>query len=198
MFASEKFFFSVMADRAGIHAILWDDKTELVRALLVLRAVMQAVEFEFLAVSGGQNDLDQLIGIIDARRPNPVQSDADNLAVRENTFVILLLQQASSQTVGPWLNGWRTPLSEPPGSILVIRAADFGQFQRNAPDLSSFIGPKVLDSSSMISHFSTKVVSSLSATLPPAAIDALARLPGEMPTRNQLNDWIQRCADESE
>lgn len=33
MFPSEKFYFSVATDHAGVHVILWQDKNELVRAI---------------------------------------------------------------------------------------------------------------------------------------------------------------------
>ncbi len=193
MFASEKFFFSVVTDRAGVHVLLWEDKNELVRALLVLNAVMQTTRIQFIAVSGEESDINHLIQVIDARRPNLLSSENDDPGESENPFLVLLFQQASSQSIGPWLNGWRNPLSESPGSLLVIRSADFGQFQRNAPDLSSYVGPKLLDSSSMISHFSPEILSGLCAVLAPSAIEALQRLPGVLPTPDELEQWIRFC-----
>lgn len=198
MFASEKFFFSVATDRAGVHVLLWEDKNELVHALLVLNAAMQTIEVQFIAVSGEESDVNRLIQVIDARRPSLLPSEIDDSEEGGNPFLILLFQQASSQTIGPWLNGWRNPLSESPGTLLVIRSADFEQFQRNAPDLSSYVGPKVFDSSSMISHFSSEILSSLSAALAPSAMDALQKLPGVMPTVDELEQWIRYCRLSSE
>lgn len=193
MFASEKFFFSVATDLAGVHVLLWEDKNELVRALLVIHAATPTKQLDFIAVSGEESDINQLIRVIDARRPSVLPAEIDDSREKENPFLVLLFQQASSQTIGPWLNGWRNPLSESPGSLLVIRSADFEQFQRNAPDLSSYVGPKVLDSSSMISHFSPEILSRLSAALAPSAIEALQRLPGVMPATDELEQWIESC-----
>ena len=193
MYVSEKFFFSVVTDRAGVHVLLWEDKNELVRALLVLQAAMQTAELQFILVSGEESDLDELIRIIDTRRPGVLPSELDETGETDATFLVLLFQQASSQTIGPWLNGWRNPLAESPGSLLVIRSADFEQFQRNAPDLSSFVGPKVLDSSSMISDFSPEILRYLKVSLAPSAIEALDKLPGTMPMMDELEQWLRDC-----
>lgn len=198
MFVSEKFFFSVATDRAGVHVLLWEDKNELVRALLVLEAAMQTTEFQFILVSGVESDVDQLIQVIDTRRPSLLPSEVDDSGERDNPFLVLLFQQASSQTIGPWLNGWRNPLAESPGSLLVIRSADFEQFQRNAPDLSSYVGPKVLDSSTMISEFSPEILCCLKVALTPSTIEALEKLPGTMPNRDELEQWIRYCGLSSE
>ena len=198
MIASEKFFFSVATDLAGVHVLLWEDKNELVRSLLVLHAAMQVRDLQFLLVSGVESDISKLINVIDARRPSLFPTESNASAEMENPFLVLLFQQASLQTIGPWLNGWRNPLSESPGSLLVIRSADFEQFQRNAPDLSSYVGPKILDSSSMISYFSPEILSCLNAELAPSAIEALQKLPGELPTIDGLERWIRYCRISSE
>lgn len=189
MFASEKFFFSVLVDRAGVHAILWEDKAELVRALLVLQAAIQAMEISYIAVSGEESVVDGLMNIIGARRPSPVPSDTSEIGA--SRFLVLMFQQATFQAIGPWLNGCRKPLSEPPGSLLVVRSADFEQFQRSAPDLSSYIGPKIFDASSMVSDFSPEIMNCLRTELPRSAIEALQGLPGEMPVADELTRWIE-------
>ena len=198
MIASEKFFFSVVTDLAGVHVLLWEDKNELVRSLLVLLAAMQFSDVQFIVVPGEKSDISTLIKVVDARRPSLLPTEINASAEIKNPFLVLLFQQASSQTIGPWLNGWRNPLSESPGSLLVIRSADFDQFQRNAPDLSSYVGPKVLDSSTMISHFSPEILSCLNAELALSAMVALQKLPGVMPTIGELDQWIRFCRFSSE
>jgi len=66
--------------------------------------------------------------------------DPDNDQPPAHPLWELFLQQAVGKEVSLRLNGWRRPLSEPKGTLLVVRTADFDEFQRDAPDLASFIG----------------------------------------------------------
>ena len=202
MIGSEKFFFSISFDKRGVHVLLWDDKHDLVRALLVLAATLKDVEINSLIVSERDSDLLSLQKSSDDRRRGISQEE---LGESENSiqekgsaptlaFLVLFFQQASMGTVGAFLNGLRNPLSETPGSLLVIRAADFARFSHAAPDLASFVGPKVLDASSMISDFSPEIVSSLTSSLPDDWGAAINKLPGEPPTQQELDAWLALCA----
>src|SRR5262249_25441092 len=101
------------------------------------------------------------------------------------------LQQARTELIGPWLNGWRRPLSESPGSLLVIRSADFPAFQRDAPDLTSFVGPRVYDASTMLSLFTPRTAQHLETIMPRELVDILKHLPGKTPSRNELRQWLK-------
>jgi len=196
MSTAEQLAFSISNERRAIHALLWDDQQDLVRALLVLCAGRDGLAVEALLVSGDENDLRALRELVETRvQLGDGESDlAGEPDPRRNRFWILFVQQASSSAVGPWLNGWRRPISDPPGAMLVIRHADFDSFQRNAPDIASFIGPRIYDAAAMLSVFSKTTYEGLKTRLPDEIQTAVNGLPGRSPSEQEIADWIKASA----
>jgi hypothetical protein len=162
---------SLRLEPQGVFVLLWDAKEDLVRALLVLRAAFEDVPTRCLLLTPGTRSeailremIESRLGEFEGRPPGHLW--------------FLFLQQASSKVVGPLLNGWRTPLRQAPGTILVIRRADYNAFQKDAPDLASFIGPRVYDASTMISVVSREVYKHLQPIVPSEFAVLLADLPG--------------------
>jgi hypothetical protein len=192
MSTAEQLAFSISSERRAVHVLLWDDKNDLVRALLALLAGLD-IEIYSLVVSDRDEDLSALRRLVETRIPiseDEMDSDhaSEGIAAR---YWLLFLQQASSTIVGPWLNGWRRPISETPGSMLVIRHADYDSFQRSAPDIASFVGPRIFDASTMLSVFSKTTYDRLSERLPEDLEQLLGRLPGTAPSEKHLMEWIQ-------
>ncbi|HEV3384183.1 MAG TPA: hypothetical protein VG097_05175, partial [Gemmata sp.] len=103
---------------------------------------------------------------------------------------LLFLQQASYQVVGPLVNGWRSLFREEHGTVIIIRYVDFEPFQRAAPDLASFIGPRIYNASNLLSLFSDTTKKQLEVTLPQKWLKILVELPGAMPSDESIRDWI--------
>ncbi len=196
MSTAEKLAFSICTERRGIHVLLWDDQNDLVRALLALFAGLGDLRTSALLLSDHEKDLRALRELVETQIE--VSDDApgleEDVRSRRDHLWILCLQQASSNAVGPWLNGWRRPISDPPGAMLVIRHADFGSFQRNAPDIASFIGPRIYDASTMLSVFSKATYELLKTRLPDEIEAVLRRLPGTSPSEAEVADWIKASA----
>jgi len=196
MSTAEQLAFSICTERRGIHVVLWDDQNDLVRALLALFAGLDDLRTSALLLSDQEKDLLALRELVETRIE--ISEDASGLEedrrLRRDQLWILCLQQASSIAVGPWLNGWRRPISDPPGAMLVIRRADFGSFQRNAPDIASFIGPRIYDASTMLSVFSKTTHELLRTRLPDEIEAVLRRLPGTSPSEADVADWIKASA----
>ena len=89
------------------------------------------------------------------------------------------------------MNGWRSALAEPPGALLIIRSADFTDFQRNAPDLASFIGPKIFDTSTMLSIWNARIAEKIRSQIPPEIKKILQKLPGEDSSEEEIVEWIK-------
>ena len=198
MSTAEQLAFSISVEGRGVHVLLWDDQNDLVRALLVLFAGIGDSPTHALLVSDDERDLRALRQLVETRVPVAEEKsdsggDADALAGR---FWALFLQQASTAAVGPWLNGWRRPISDPPGTMLVIRHADFDPFQRNAPDIASFVGPRIYDASTMLSVFSKETHERLDSRLPIEIERILKRLPGTPPSERDIANWIRATAPE--
>ncbi len=196
MSTAEQLAFSICTERRGIHVLLWDDQDDLVRALLALFAGLDDLQLHALLVSGDEKDLLALRELVETHMPitaEETKSERDPLS-RQSQFWLLFLQQASSNAVGPWLNGWRRPLSDPAGSMLVIRHADFLSFQRDAPDVTSFIGARIYDASTMLSVFSETTYERLKTHLPDEIEAVLSRLPGTLPAEEDIADWIKANA----
>ncbi len=197
MSTAEQLTFSISTERRAVHVLLWDDKNDLVRALLALLAGLD-MEIHSLVVSDRDEDLSALRRLVETRIPvgegvTDVDHAPEGIAAR---FWLIFLQQASSTIVGPWLNGWRRPISEPPGSMLVIRHADYDSFQRSAPDIASFVGPRIFGASTMLSEFSKTTYDRLRARLPEDLEQLLGRLPGTAPSEEHLMEWIQANASD--
>jgi hypothetical protein len=75
--------------------------------------------------------------------------------------------------------------------MLVIRHADFDPFQRSAPDIASFVGPRIYDASTMLSVFSRETYRRLRNRLPDEIEAILARLPGTAPSEQDVANWIK-------
>ena len=192
MSTADQLAFSIRVERGGIHVLLWDDQNDLVRALLALSAGLTDSRIHALLVSDGGDDLRALRQLVETRvRITGEESDSTpESASWEDRLWILFLQQASTSRVGPWLNGWRRPISDPPGSMLVIRHADLDPFQRSAPDIASFVGPRIYDASTMLSVFSKETYERLRNRLPDEIEPILARLPGTAPSERDVANWI--------
>ncbi len=191
MATAEQLALLIGEDGRGAHVLLWDDKQDLVHALLILLAVLGAEQVYFHVVSTDRDGAKALRDLVDMRCP--LEGDEEVGDARSPLGLrlwVLFLPQASSQQAGPWLNGWRRPLSEPPGTLLVVRHADFDAFQRSAPDLASFVGPRVYDASTMLSIISGDTARRLQARVPPDLERCLKQLPGKPPTREQIEHWL--------
>lgn len=193
MATAEQMANSIHLEQHGVFALLWDAKDDLVRALLILNTVLSDIPKRALLLAPGGQLTYALRSLIESRVMFLENGEeAPEGAEQCTTFElwILFLQQASSQAVGPVLNGWRSSLRKAPGTILIIRHGDFEPFQRAAPDLASFIGPKIYNASNLLSLFSGNTKKRLSTELPTEWNTILDELPGVMPSRASIGDWI--------
>lgn len=195
MATAERMANSMRIEGQGVFLLLWDAKEDLVRALLAMKAVLYDVPMKSLLLTPGSVALHALRRLIETREVIPVQSSDDEQEQPKpaTELWLLYLQQASSESLGPWLNGWRGVLRQSPGTILVVRHGDFEPFQRSAPDLASFVGPRIYNASTMLSVFSQPTLDRLDPGLPKSDVEILSELPGTMPEEDQLRRWIAAC-----
>lgn len=193
MATAEQMAKSLLLDGGGVHCLLWEDQDDLVRALIVFRASLLGATLLPCLLSSAEQSVGELRKILEMR---PVEkNDENDYFVFEQTrkaILILFLQQAASETIGPWLNGWRSALAKPPGTLIVIRYADFIAFQRHAPDLAGFIGPKIHDASSFLSLWSQETSKRLQIELPKDFATLLKQLPGKTPSPIEIKTWIEQ------
>ena len=190
----ERLAFSLREEGRGVHALLWDDIVDLYRVLLIIQAVLGDLPLQPFLVSSEKPRLDELKDLIQTELGNQISrgrmdGDAVDPDPSPHPLWILFLQQAASTQVGPRLNGWRRPLSDPRGTLLVIRNADFIDFQRNAPDLASFIGPRIYDAARMLMICSEQTLRAMKKSLPAFFDSILKHLPGTQPTTEELAEW---------
>jgi hypothetical protein len=190
----ENLAFSLREQGRGVHALLWDDLGDLIRVLLVTHAALGDIPLEPLLVSGETTRVAELRDLIQTRLADQIQQErledrADDPDPLPHPLWILFVNQAASKPAGPQLNGWRRPLSEPTGTLLIVRNADFRDFQRYAPDLASFIGPRIYDTSRLMMVCSRDTLVRLKKDLPRPFESILRQLPGTLPTAEELADW---------
>ncbi len=190
----EQLAFSLHEEGHGVHALLWDDMDDLYRVLLITIAALGEMPTQPLLISNEVTRIKELNDMIQGRLRVQVEQEGmpdqiDDSPPPPHPLWILFLQQAVSIQVGPRLNGWRRPLSEPRGTLMVVRNADFMDFRRNAPDLASFIGPRISDASRMMMVCSRETFEKLQKALPEPFESILRQLPGRAPTAEELADW---------
>ena len=166
--------------------LLWDDQGDLARALLIFWASLGPAPFETMLLASTAD-----IEILRAKIPAPSGEGIGEAGPPPRPLWLLFIQQASASVVGPWLNGWRRPLSDARGTLLLIRHADYEPFQRAAPDLASYVGPRVFDAARMLSLVSPGVVPCIHIALLSSVRDILRKLPGALPPGNELEGWLQ-------
>jgi hypothetical protein len=190
----EQLAFSLREEGRGVHVLLWDDMGDLVRVLLITQAALGDISIDLRLISGETARLEEFGNLLQARAVDQIQHEgpvngADDRDLPCHPLWMLFFQQAASQQAGPRLNGWRHPLSEPMGTLLVIRNADFRNFQRAAPDLASFIGPRIYDASRLMMVCSRETLGKLRRVLPEPIETILHQLPGTVPPTEELADW---------
>jgi hypothetical protein len=193
MATAEQLATSISLEEHGVFALLWDAKEDLVRALLVLNAALSNVPKRALLLAPGLQSTAALRELIETRVAIPEPEDESvecASALPPNELWLMFLQQASYEAVGPLLNGWRRAFRQGPGTLLIARYVDFEPFQRAAPDLASFIGPRIYNASNLLSLFSDSTRKHLSVLLPADWIRILMALPGTMPSEESIRDWI--------
>jgi len=184
---------SIQLEKQGVFVLLWDAKEDLVRALLILNAALVDIPKRAILLAPGTQSVSALRSLIETRViiSEPEEQVAEHVVQAPATELwLVFLQQASHQAVGPLLNGWRSSLRQAYGTILIARHVDFEHFQRAAPDLASFIGPRIYNASNLLSLFSDETKKHLHVTLPTEWIKILVELPGAMPSDETLREWI--------
>ena len=193
MAIAEQLAFSLTEERRGIHVLLWDDMTALFQMLLVTRAALGDLPVEPFLISEQEARFDLLKKTILSRISDQLdhewESETDFPPLAPHPLWLLFIQQAASRHVGSRLNGWRSLLAEPFGTLIVVRNADFDEFQRSAPDLASFIGPRIYDASRTLMVCSSQTRGRLEKTLPEQFMEILRELPGALPSHQELRDW---------
>ncbi len=193
MSTAEQLANSILLDNAGVHILLWDDQDDLVRALVLVIAVVGKERILPLLLSSETESSLVLRKLFDIKITEEISltEDEEILQPKRDKLLLLFIQQATSQTIGPMLNGWRRDLSQEPGSLIIVRKADFINFQRYAPDLASFYGPKIYDSSSLLYMWGETTAKNVKPYLPNRMFDFINELPGEAPSENELKEWIK-------
>ena len=166
--------------RQGVQVLLWENKTDLIRALLVLRATL--TDFPNVPVLMPNEQV-----VLQEFSIKLFEGPAGTTTRR-----FLLIPQASTETIGKWLNGWRQRLSDPPGTMLIIRRSDYAALCRRAPDLMSFAQSDVHETTGLLPLIEQSLLRDLSPNLPSGWYDCLNNLPGELPTEEELSQWTQQ------
>jgi len=192
MITAENLANAMQLEKRGVYALIWDDKGELVRALIVFLAALRGMKIKPILMSSVEEAEKKLRLLFETQPPARALERSKEAEVNagRDKFLLLFLQQAAGKSIGPIVNGWRTALADSPGTLLVARSADFTDFQRAAPDLFSFVGPKCADSASMLSIWSHKIAQKMQLKFPESIEAIIKQLPGEKPSLKELREWF--------
>ncbi|MEW6236093.1 MAG: hypothetical protein AB1656_11960 [Candidatus Omnitrophota bacterium] len=162
--------------------------------MIVILSVLKDQPVYPLLLTSTNESISKLRSLFEIKQP-PQEIDGEtdeSLLPARKDLLIFFIQQATSKMIGPWLNGWRSQIASSPGTLLVIRHADFMDFQREAPDLASFFGSKNQDSASMLSLWNKETAQNIKINLPKELHDILIKLPGELPSKKEIEFWIKQ------
>ncbi|MCX7047265.1 MAG: hypothetical protein NTX50_17475 [Candidatus Sumerlaeota bacterium] len=193
MATAQQLAYSILLDNGGVHLLLWDDKDNLYRELIILLAALDSLSINPLLLSSGKQTAGLLREIFELKPPEEGDSfnESTFLDSTRRDFLVLFIQQATSSDIGPWLNGWRNALAQKPGSLLIVRQPELRDFERNASDLLSYIGPKIYDCSSMLPLWNEETAMRIQAELSGKFQDILQKLPGSAPDLQEIKEWLQ-------
>jgi hypothetical protein len=166
----------------GIHVLLWEDKADLVRALIIVKAVLPEVKTPIVLSPVSINLQKFSIRLFESEQES-ILLDAPR---------IIIIPQASTEVVGAWLNGWRRRLAEAPGTLIVIRRADFTSLCLRAPDLMSFAQSDVHEATGLLPLIESEILENIPNQIPDDWKTALNALPGEIPSDDDIVRWIDR------
>ena len=172
----------------GVHVLLWEDKSDLVRALLVLRASFSRFPESLVLLPTADADLQKF----------SIQLFEDEGLEHLTAPRVFLVPQATTESLGAWLNGWRRRLADPPGTLLVVRRADFTLLFRRAPDLMSFAQSEVHEATGLLPLIRRDILERMPRQLEDAWTEPLNRLPGELPSDEEIAEWIDKLESHTE
>jgi hypothetical protein len=182
MASAEHLAYVLSMQTRGVQVLLWEHKADLIRALLVLRAATRDFPDEPVVMPTEQPDLQRFsIRLFEESEQSPIGPRR-----------ILLIPQGSTGTIGTWLNGWRRRLADPPGTILVVRRAEFVALYQRAPDLMSFAQSEVHDATGLLPLVEPGTLARISGRLPDGWYGPLDALPGGTPSSDAIGGWVQR------
>lgn len=192
MNTAESFAKNLLLEGKGISILKWSDKPDLIRALLVLMAVYKTkTKIIHMFLSSEEEAYNEFKNLFQLKPfPEDHAPDENFIEAKRDSLLIVFLQQAVSKTIGPILNGWRSALAAPPGTVIVVRSADMNDLQGAAPDMTSFVGPKMADTSSFLSVWTLETQNSITNRLPKEMYGSLRELPGIFPKYNEIETWI--------
>ncbi len=177
----------ILLEKKGVYSLVWDNKGELVRALLTVLAVFDSMPIKPMFLDSTDESIRLLKKSLDIQPNGDINESRNREEIR-----LFFLQQATSGTTGPWLNGWRSYLAKAPGTLIVIRNADFTAFQRKAPDLASFVGPKIFETANMLSLWRSETYDKIEPVLPEHILEIINRFPGNCPSEKEIAEWIKQ------
>ena len=191
MNTAEAFAKNILLEKKGVYILAWTEKQDLVRALLVIHAVLSEIQIKSMLLEVEATVHSQLRDLFQfTDKNNAALLDSEDSLFNREDMLLLYLQQASSTTIGPILNGWRSSIASSPGAILVVRSADLLSLERNAPDMASFVGPRISETTSFLSIWSKPTGQKLNNRLPKSTWHILGKLPGKLPQQEEINAWI--------
>jgi hypothetical protein len=163
----------------GIHVLTWDNKADLVNALLIVKSAMSGFPHSPTLVPINQEQLQRFgLHLFEGQQPT--------------TMRVFLIPQAATESIGTWLNGWRRKLADPPGTLIVVRHSDLMGLYRRAPDLMSFAQSEVYEATGLLPLVSNHTLEHLGDSLPDGWREPLTSLPGRMPSKTELSKWVTK------
>lgn len=182
MESAESLALDLQLRNSGIQVLQWENKSDLVQALVILQAALQDFSQEPILLPTDKNGLQQMSLALS-------ESSTGERPTRRRFF---LIPQGSSEIIGSWMNGWRSQLAEPPGTVLIIRHADFVSLLRRSPDLMSFAQSETHDATNLLPLVSAAILEKITLRLSSKWVECLGTLPGVMPSEKELTIWLQQ------
>jgi len=185
---------SLIAEGRGVFLLTWLEKSEVERALrIVLTLLGETPWLEFL-VPASLDLPNPLLAVLEKRQSQDTSGLADPL-------LLLFLDHTAGRVAGPALNGWRRGLARTPGSLIVLKHNEAGEFCRGAPDLCSFMITHRACADSLLASWDEDARDVLReawlGTGRPRIPEALSILPGESLDETEFRNWLRYHLDQA-
>jgi hypothetical protein len=184
---------SILVEGHGIFLLTWRERTELERAIRVLLVALGPQPCRDFLIRATAPMSSELLAVLERRQ-------SEDVALANEPILMLFFEETAGRAAGPELNGWRSGLSRPPGSVLVMRDREASEFCSGAPDLCSFLTARRAHADAFIASWRSETASALasastrahSITLPAS----LLALEGDRLSDDEFRAWLRYHLDD--
>jgi len=186
---------SLAVEGRGIFLLSWLEKAELEKSLRIVLTMLAETPWQDFLVPATLDLPNPVLTVLEQRQSEEVPTPGHPL-------LLLFLDQTAGRVASPGLNGWRRALARAPGSLLVLKHNEAGEFCKGAPDLCSLVTTHRACADMLLASWDDNANDVLRrawllGARQPRMPEALSLLPGEPLDEEEFSTWLSYHLDQA-